>query len=192
MHGEAHRRAAGPMRLPGPCGVPRTGTLHAGAANGLAARRPLAPRVSHPDAPVAPSIAELVIRSTGAGLFITAAGHAISARRSVYHGADYFILVRSVDVSPCPLSISFRSAPIETPRKSSVIQRNAQPAVKRPAVANHYSMNRIGCPNSPEKLKEGSHANRLSDEVKEIRPLETRSPTSLGVLCGAGAANQGQ
>ena len=69
----------------------------------------------------AASAAELVIRSTGAGLFITAAGHAISVRRSVYYGADCFIPVRSVDVSRCPLSVAFRSAPIETRRKSSVI-----------------------------------------------------------------------
>jgi len=43
--------------------------------------------------------AELVIRSTGAGLFITAAGHVISGSRSVYYGADCFIPVRSVPVS---------------------------------------------------------------------------------------------
>jgi hypothetical protein len=44
-------------------------------------------------------VAELVIRSTGAGLFITAAGRVISGRRSVYYGADCFIPVRPVDVS---------------------------------------------------------------------------------------------
>jgi hypothetical protein len=38
------------------------------------------------------------IRSTGAGHFITAAGHTNSVRRSVYHGADCFIPVCSVDV----------------------------------------------------------------------------------------------
>jgi hypothetical protein len=78
-------------------------------------------------------LAELVIRSTGAGLFITAAGHVISGRRSVYYGADCFIPGRSVDGSRCPLSIAFRSTPVEAPCKSSVIQRSAHPAVKRPA-----------------------------------------------------------
>ena len=85
--------------------------------------------------PRRPPAAELVIRSTGAGLFITAARHAISVRRSARYGADCFIPVRSVDVSRSPLSIAFRSAPIETAPKSSVIQRSVQPAVKRPAVA---------------------------------------------------------
>jgi len=46
------------------------------------------------------NVAELVIRSTGAGLFITTASHALSARRSVYHRADCFIPVGAVDVSP--------------------------------------------------------------------------------------------
>src|SRR5947209_12285443 len=45
----------------------------------------------------------LVIRSTGAGLFITAGGHVISGRRSVYYGAHCFIPVRPVNVSRCPL-----------------------------------------------------------------------------------------
>jgi hypothetical protein len=66
-------------------------------------------------------LAELVIRSTGAGLFITAAGLVIAVRRSVYYGAVCFIPVRSVDVSRCPLFIAFRSAPIEMPCKSSII-----------------------------------------------------------------------
>jgi hypothetical protein len=39
------------------------------------------------------------------------------------------------DVSRCPLSIAFRSAPAETTHKSSVIQGSVQPVVKRPAVA---------------------------------------------------------
>jgi hypothetical protein len=41
-------------------------------------------------------VAELVIRSTGAGLFIPATGHVISRRRSVYYGADCFIPVSPV------------------------------------------------------------------------------------------------
>jgi hypothetical protein len=45
------------------------------------------------------SFVELLIISTSAGLFITAAGHVISGRQSVYFGADCFIPVRSVDVS---------------------------------------------------------------------------------------------
>jgi hypothetical protein len=76
-----------------------------------------------------------VIRSTGASFFITAAGLAISVRRSVYYGADCFIPVRSVDVSQYPLFIAFRSAPSEMSCKSSVIQRSAQPVVKMSAMA---------------------------------------------------------
>lgn len=45
-----------------------------------------------------PSIAELTIRSTGVGFFITAAGYVISGRRLVYYGADLFSPVRLVDM----------------------------------------------------------------------------------------------
>jgi hypothetical protein len=54
-----------------------------------------------------------VIRSTGSVHFITAAGHVISLRRSVYCCADCFFPVRPVSVLPCPPSIAFRSAPVK-------------------------------------------------------------------------------
>src|SRR5262249_55436604 len=41
----------------------------------------------------------------------------------------------SVDVSRCPLSVVFRSAPVETPGQSSVLRRSAQPTGKMPALA---------------------------------------------------------
>jgi hypothetical protein len=76
-----------------------------------------------------------VVKSTGAGPFITAAGLVISVRRSVYYGADCDIPVRSVDLSRCPLFVAFQSASIETPCKTSLIERSTQPLVKTPAVA---------------------------------------------------------
>jgi hypothetical protein len=53
----------------------------------------------------------LVIRSTGAALFVTAAGRINSVCRSVYYGIDRFIPLRSVDESGWPLAIVFLFAP---------------------------------------------------------------------------------
>jgi hypothetical protein len=61
--------------------------------------------------------AELVIRSTGASLCITAAGHLISGRRSVNYGADCFIPValsrRQQSITDQPLA-SCRKLPQNT------------------------------------------------------------------------------
>lgn len=59
-----------------------------------------------------PRPAELVIRSTGTGLFIARAGHAISAHRSVYHGAGLSITVaRSVYYGCRSLSLPVADTP---------------------------------------------------------------------------------
>src|SRR5690348_2627370 len=80
-----------------------------------------------------PSFAELVIRSTGASRFITAAGHVISGRRSVYCGADCFISAgRSVYHGVGDLLWISRWRLAETCCKTLVIERLAQPDGKRP------------------------------------------------------------
>jgi len=78
-----------------------------------------------------------VIRSTGASLFITAAGHVISGRRSVYCGADCFISAgRSVYHGVGDLLWISRWRLAETCCKTLVIERLAQPDGKRPGAAD--------------------------------------------------------
>src|SRR6516162_2485468 len=112
-----------------------------------------------------------MIIATGAGLLITTAGHAISVRRSVYYGADCFLPVRSLMDHSVRCLYSFRSAPIETPRKLSVIQRTAKPAVKRPAVAG---------PSFPQAAG-GEYADTHAQGWRDVKPSDSHALREITV-----------